>query len=481
MPLTTLPNELFVMIAGNLSPGSLLSLMLCSQELYALSNSRLKQHAIDSPHYKVAALFWAAMTSDVGLIQLLLTTGAPLRVVEASTNPFGFGDVFHKAPSYCDVRTALHIAGQGTRLLLDNASRPPYNASPAVFWAVENNHIALLSLAIRCNANTEWRNYKNQTALHIALCLGNERSALLLLASGADFNTSDSKGRQPLEIAIEKCYGVVEAILARGANPNRLTHWGETVLHCAIKKGKVKVVKILLEHSANPNIVDSDQCTPLHRAAARKGSAEIVHMLLENGADVSCINNVGRNSFELAEDSGNLAAGALLKQVYITMPHWRHSGDCSYLHLAVRHSVPWLVKEVLALKVDVNARNKSGQTPLHLAATVNSSDMASILITAGASVDALDNTGKTPLHVAAKIPGLVLFWELLMVGERMSFALRDTVEGCTPLHLAAQTMVDPTREYREYDGAERGRVWSAIIARERLLFKEVMERRRSVS
>lgn len=480
MSLTTLPNELFVMIADNLSPESLLSLMLCSQEFYALGNSRLKQHAINSPHYKTAALFWAAMTSNVGLIRLLLTAGAPISVVEAGANPFSLEVVCHQAPSHCDVRTALHVAGLGTKLLLDNTPKPPHNASPAIFWAVENSHIALLKLAIRCNADIEWQNHKGQTALHIALRLGHECEALFLLASGANFNILDANGYQPLEIAIERCHGVVEAILAYGADPDRLTYWGETVLHYAAKLGKVKVVKILLEHSANPNKVDVDQCTPLHRAAARKDSAEIVHMLLDNGADVSCINNVGRNSFELAESSGNLAAGALLKQLYITMPYWRHSGDCSYLHLAVRHSVPWLIKQVLALKVDVNARDKSGQTPLHLAATINRSDMASMLVDAGASVDALDDTGKTPLHIAAKIPGLVLFWELLMVGERMSFSLRDTVEGCTPLHLAAQTMVDPSGEYRGYDGAERNSRWSAIIARERLLFEEVMEKRRSV-
>lgn len=481
MSLTTLPNELFAMIAGNLSPGSLLSLMLCSHELYALSNNRLKQHATSSIHYKTAALFWAVMTGNMGLIQLLLTVGAPISVIESSINPFNLELVGHQAPSHCDVETLLHVASQGTKLLLDNTSRPPYNASPALFWAVENNHAALLRLAIRCNANTEWRNYRNQTALHIALRLGYERSALLLLDSGANFDTLDAGGYQPLEIAIERCHGAVEAILAHGANPNRLTYQGGTALHYAAKLGKLEAVEILLEYSANPNEVDRDRCTPLHRAAARKDSAKIVHMLLDNGADVSYINNVGRNPFELAEGSGNLAAGALLKQLYMIKPHWCHSGDCSYLHLAVRHSMPWLIKEVLALKADVNARDKFGQTPLHLAATMNRSDIVSILVDAGASVDALDHTGKTPLHVAAKIPGLVLFWELLMVGERMSFSLRDTAEGCTPLHLAAQTMVDPRGECRRYDGAERNRMWSAIIARERLLFEEVMEKRRSVS
>lgn len=481
MSLITLPNELFVMIAGNLSPTSLLSLMRCCREFSVSGDNILRKHAISSPHYKTAALFWYTLTGNRRLVQLLLTSGAPINVVEVSRESLGLEIIRHRAPSHCEVSTVLHVIGQGTKLLLDNTSRPPYYALPAVFWAVENHHVALLNLAICCNADLEWRNHKNQTALHVALRLGYENLALLLLASGANFKSLDTNGCQMLDIAIEKCHRAVKAILDLGADPNKQNYHGATALHNAAKLGKEKTVKLLLEYHADPNEVDEDKYTPLHRAAARKNSAEIVHMLLDHGADVSSRNNMGRNPFELAEASGNQAVGELLKQLYIVAPHWPHSGGRSYLHIAVHHSMPWLMQKLFAVKVDINARDKSGQTPLHLAASLNKSDMASMLVGAGASVDAVDDTGKTPLHIAAKIPGLVLFWELLMMGERMSFSLRDAIEGCTPLHLAARTMVDPGGTYKRCDGAERNRLWSAIIARERLLFEEVMERRKSVS
>lgn len=45
--------------------------------------------------------------------------------------------------------------------------------------------------------------------------------------------------------------------------------------------------------------------------------------------------------------------------------------------------------------IDVNAKNKDGNTPLHLC---NDPKIARLLINAGADVNALNNEGQTPLH-----------------------------------------------------------------------------------
>lgn len=49
----------------------------------------------------------------------------------------------------------------------------------------------------------------------------------------------------------------------------------------------------------------------------------------------------------------------------------------------------------------VNARNEKGRTVLHFACRMTSSGIAGMLLHAGADVNARDRDGYTPLHVAA--------------------------------------------------------------------------------
>jgi ankyrin repeat protein len=59
-------------------------------------------------------------------------------------------------------------------------------------------------------------------------------------------------------------------------------------------------------------------------------------------------------------------------------------------------------KEFFLGKVDVNDRDSRGRTPLHAAAELGDSALASFFIARGAAVDAIDNDGKTPLGIAAE-------------------------------------------------------------------------------
>ena len=50
---------------------------------------------------------------------------------------------------------------------------------------------------------------------------------------------------------------------------------------------------------------------------------------------------------------------------------------------------------------DVNEKGSGGNSPLHLAAFANSTDVAKLLIAHGALVNAVSDSGGTPLHIAA--------------------------------------------------------------------------------
>jgi ankyrin repeat protein len=77
------------------------------------------------------------------------------------------------------------------------------------------------------------------------------------------------------------------------------------------------------------------------------------------------------------------------------------SGD-SPLHIAALCGKDEVVKYLISKGADVNAKSKNGDTPLH---TVTSAEAAKILISAGADVNAKNrDRGFTPLHSLAAFP-----------------------------------------------------------------------------
>lgn len=71
------------------------------------------------------------------------------------------------------------------------------------------------------------------------------------------------------------------------------------------------------------------------------------------------------------------------------------------LHAAVNTGSIDMVKRLLAIKLDVNARTINGWTPLFYAAMSNNKEIMELLLTNHAEVNIKDHSGETPLHIAA--------------------------------------------------------------------------------
>jgi ankyrin repeat protein len=69
---------------------------------------------------------------------------------------------------------------------------------------------------------------------------------------------------------------------------------GNTPLMFACQRGaSAELVKVLLQHGANPNCRDKERVTPMHMAAL-SGNAEIIRLLAEAGGN--CCGSTERNA-----------------------------------------------------------------------------------------------------------------------------------------------------------------------------------------
>lgn len=483
-----LPSELLLMVAKGLSARDLLALMLTSRQFFHLGAPVLAPHAARCPFFKTAALYWAAITKNKPFLKTLLETGTSVQLVERipdvgaplvpDADPDAGYDtdyedaqfVYHTAPSPCPDVVLNDALARGAGLLVASILSPL--GLPALFWAIEFNHFSLLRLVLRSGTNPNTPNHLSQSALHVALELDNAAMALTLLAYGAALDAADTNGVRPLVYAVRSCPAMVSQLLQRGADPNHRDRCESTALHCAVD---VAAVSALLQHGADPNLADEHGSTPLHYAAGQRHMADAVMVLLSWGADVTAVNKAGVTPVGMAERSGNRAVGPLLQGLYRAVPGARFEGGRTYLHVAVRYSLRGFVEMLLGDGADVGARDGAGETPLHVAAGNADCGVAVALVGWGAVVDAADGKGRTALHVAAGIKGLALFWELVVRGGRLSFTVKDGT-GCTPLHLAAQTLADPGRRFGKCIGVERDELWREIGQMESALLGEVLRR-----
>ncbi len=104
----------------------------------------------------------------------------------------------------------------------------------------------------------------------------------------------------------------VEQILDAGGQKfvNDLVH-GQTALSAAVAKGNMEVVRVLLDHKADPNKVNVDQTTPLMRAA-EIGNADLVASLMVAGANPAIQNSQFQTASDIADSQGFLDVSSFI-------------------------------------------------------------------------------------------------------------------------------------------------------------------------
>uniref|UniRef100_A0A8C7FXS3 Ankyrin repeat domain 52a n=1 Tax=Oncorhynchus kisutch TaxID=8019 RepID=A0A8C7FXS3_ONCKI len=300
-----------------------------------------------------------------------------------------------------------------------------------------------MDLLINAGANVNAKDHVWLTPLHRAAASRNERAVGLLLRQGAEANARDKFWQTPLHVAAaNRATRCAEALLPQLSNLNMADRTGRTALHHAAQSGYMEcfpilswvnimdVLKLLVSRSADKGCKDKQGYTPLHAAAA-SGHIDIVKYLLRLGLDEP--NAFGNTALHVACYTGQEAVANELVNQGANVNQPNRSGYTP-LHLAAVSTNGALCLELLVNNgADVNQQSNAGKSPLHMAAIHGRFTRSQILIQNGGEIDSVDKYGNTPLHVAAKYGHELLISTLMTNGADTA---RQGIHGMFPLHLA---------------------------------------------
>jgi len=355
-------------------------------------------------------LHFAAMKDQVEAANLLLSWGAPfdLRNGDLRT-PLAMAAWYGKSTEVAELLLSkgasdflvdrrglspLHLAVVRPALLVNLAlacqnitplvrNAPQLSMKADMVFVLCQNHVSQASL-IDMPASRD-----GSTALHLAMRVGNQKAAKILLAQGASVELLDKDGATPLHrLVMQEDRGsasMVRELQVAGADVNVRSSNGESPLHLAAVSGNALAVKALLDIGADIDArtgsvasqPGSDEelvagMTPLS-LAVQYGKVAVVRVLLSRGASTSVASDAGASPLHLAAAVGGS---------------------------------PEVAQLLLESEAQIDARNDKGQTALHVAAAYGSENVLQILVARDAALgtgllEAVSRKGHTPLHEAA--------------------------------------------------------------------------------
>lgn len=361
------------------------------------------------------------------LIQLLLRSkGIKLNATDKNGNT-----PIHYAIEKNDIITLQDLLKQGADPNIRNfAQKTPLH------WAIEINSkdsLYIVKLLLSHDADPFIENPSHQTPLHFAIANKNLAVISLLLGiRGTNFYILDIDGMNLFHNAAQ--YGIIlliDILKRKKISPNETDYQGNTCLHIATRHGNLEFAEKIISLD-NVNLFNIRNETALH-IAVRENNYDIAKLLIMHGADLELKNNSGKAPIMIAFLNNDIRMMKLLLESGAN-PHIEDKAGYALIHYAMdagKHDVIKLllthkaninqlsknkytpiqlaiingefmtVKEFWDMcKIDINAKDRDGQTLLHHAALAGDPDMVAFLLAKGASPIIENKKGFTPGMIA---------------------------------------------------------------------------------
>lgn len=276
-------------------------------------------HAIDEEGNTL--LHYAAILGNVELTDLLIQQGADITapdnsghtplLIAANSHAFNRNMVFIRlldsltSVSDRELSALFHIIAQRhdtdgiSRTLMEALIRRSFHLR---FRFHHTPRCGLVNLKGKMNCQSE----NGLTLLHESTIVLNTGLIQLLVEQGLlDIDEVDDSGNTPLHYAVQYDHtenqAVLVLLLSLGANINARNNQGETVLHIAVNKNNLPMVRRLLNQpELDINIKNHYGDTPLFAACRSSGKSAIVQCILNQPVEHCLINSEGQTPLHLA-------------------------------------------------------------------------------------------------------------------------------------------------------------------------------------
>ncbi len=437
------------------------------------------------------------------IAQVLIKAGAGVN--RKDTQKDGYGKSISQEPlsAACDRDTEDHTSVASIVRLLIDSGADPFSAHEKgkdgpLHFAAKHGHIEVVSLLLEKGIDVNLKGSYGYTALHHAAYYGRSLDLVnVLLEGGAHVNAIVERSTTPLfkhissgvenvEIARllidkgaelkEEGYGgalywaarcgkrkIVEFLIDRGLDVNSRDYKNEEeAVMGAMKNKHYNIVKILLEHGADPDAEDYWDGNLLQQAADL-GDQELVKIILEKQNEKKAKpkktpkvaakkSKKSNGALVKAAEKGNLAVIKLLHESGIDInEEFGDSGVIPLMKAAASGKIE-VVKYLLEKGANITARDNKGNTAMLYAASKGENEINKILIDHGAHINEKNNLNWNALMQASFTGNYSTVKLLLELGSPTDEI--DQEKGMTALSLAKHTGNAKVIELLQNSGAK---------------------------
>lgn len=341
------------------------------------------------------------------------------------------------------------VCGEDMELELDIGCTP-------LLIACQEQTPECVELLLNAGANAKFRNTKGVDAIDTLLqsnkysknteqCLG------LIISEPGQFDPDyvNAKGQTRLhEIKKRTPVAIIQLLVKAKVPLDRPDNDGYTPLAISVREGNTNAVRYLIDRGASVNIFSPSFGSILHLAVT-KGFIGLVKLLIASGADCEAVDpKYGASLLYTALGINNISV--LLNMVkYLVdeakVPINKLGGELGYPIIRAADMVRTnhttgikMLKFLIRRKAQLNVTDRQGRRAVHLACTSRHADGIETLVEAGAEVDVKDKFGRMPIHFAASSSSNNCVEYLLDAHKHTDINAADH-DGWTPLLWAARS------------------------------------------